>query len=171
LTLHGFLRRIMRPDLTRTTTVRPAEEPRLPRATYRAPISRGPEQLTTHITHITHHFRRPGAPYHAYHAYHAPFPSASRAPLPRISRISRTISVGRQSTLTTHITHITHHFRRPQSTLTTHTTHITHHFRRPPWPARQSRELRGRDGTTTGATPDLRQPSSVAVFQSMHGRT
>jgi len=66
----------MRPDLTRTTTVRPAEEPRLPRATYRAPISRGPEHLTTHTTHITHHFRRPGAPYHAYHAYHAPFPSA-----------------------------------------------------------------------------------------------
>src|SRR5580704_2785879 len=80
LALHGFLRRIMRPDLTRTTTVRPAEEPRLPRATYRAPISRGPEHLTPHTTHITHHFRRPGAPYHAYHAYHAPFPSAPEHP-------------------------------------------------------------------------------------------
>ena len=48
----------MLPYLTRTTTVRPAEEPRLPRANYRAPISRGPEHLTTHITH---HFRRPSS--------------------------------------------------------------------------------------------------------------
>jgi hypothetical protein len=55
----------MLPYLTRTTTVRPAEEPRLPRATYRAPISRGPEHLTTHTTHITHHFRRPSVNYGA----------------------------------------------------------------------------------------------------------
>ena len=72
----------MLPYLTRTTTVRPAEEPRLPRATtahlfpaaqstlprisrISRTISVGPGHLTTHTTHITHHFRRPSFNYGA----------------------------------------------------------------------------------------------------------
>jgi hypothetical protein len=139
LALHGFLWRIMRPFLTRTTTVPPAEEPRLPAVPLvidgeqiQPHAAKTPSRLTgIHFDHLDKTKNLSGSP-----ACKAEL-SYPEGNLPRLPRT---------------------YFPRPRAPisrgpahLTTHTTHITHHFRRPPWPARQSRELRGRNGTTTGA--------------------